>query len=133
VTPQRGSTAAQVLVASNLGKRFGTGPPSNVASRWRRARPIRRLRAAGNRALPDLTAQENPLRPAYGLRGKASNHRVGKVLDLIGLSERSRDRVESFSRGMKRRLNIGAGLLYEPTLLVLDEPTWASIRRAGTP
>ncbi|WP_198675882.1 ABC transporter ATP-binding protein [Kribbella monticola] len=74
---------------------------------------------------PDLTAREN-LRffgRLYGLHGKALNHRVGKVLDLIGLSERGRDRVESFSGGMKRRLNIGAGLLHEPTLLVLDEPT----------
>jgi len=74
---------------------------------------------------PDLTAREN-LRffgRLYGLHGRALNHRVGKVLDLVGLSERSRDRVESFSGGMKRRLNIGAGLLHEPTLLVLDEPT----------
>ncbi|WP_329478696.1 ABC transporter ATP-binding protein [Kribbella sp. NBC_01484] len=74
---------------------------------------------------PDLTAREN-LRffgRLYGLHGKALNRRVGEVLDLIGLSERGRDRVESFSGGMKRRLNIGAGLLHEPTLLVLDEPT----------
>lgn len=74
---------------------------------------------------PDLTAREN-LRffgRLYGLHGKALSLRVGKVLDLVGLSERSRDRVESFSGGMKRRLNIGAGLLHEPTLLVLDEPT----------
>ncbi|MEI8406531.1 MULTISPECIES: ABC transporter ATP-binding protein [unclassified Kribbella] len=74
---------------------------------------------------PDLTARENLqfFGRLYGLRGKALNHRVGKVLELVGLSERSRDRVESFSGGMKRRLNIGAGLLHEPTLLVLDEPT----------
>ena len=74
---------------------------------------------------PDLTAREN-LRffgRLYGLHGKALSRRVGEVLDLVGLSERSRDRVESFSGGMKRRLNIGAGLLHEPTLLVLDEPT----------
>ncbi|MFI7063667.1 ATP-binding cassette domain-containing protein [Kribbella sp. NPDC050124] len=74
---------------------------------------------------PDLTARENLsfFGRLYGLRGRALRHRVGKVLDLIGLSERSGDRVESFSGGMKRRLNIGAGLLHEPTLLVLDEPT----------
>lgn len=74
---------------------------------------------------PDLTARENLsfFGRLYGLRGRALSRRVGKVLDLIGLSERGGDRVESFSGGMKRRLNIGAGLLHEPTLLVLDEPT----------
>ncbi|HEY3514008.1 ABC transporter ATP-binding protein [Kribbella sp. NPDC051137] len=74
---------------------------------------------------PDLTAWEN-LRffgRLYGLRGAALNRRVGKVLELIGLTDRAGDRVESFSGGMRRRLNIGAGLLHEPTLLVLDEPT----------
>jgi ABC-type multidrug transport system ATPase subunit len=47
----------------------------------------------------------------YGLHGQVLNRRVAEVLDLIGLSERCRDRVESFSGGMKRRLNIGAGLV----------------------
>lgn len=74
---------------------------------------------------PDLTAREN-LRffgRFYRLRGKVLDQRVDEVLELIGLSERARDRVDSFSGGMKRRLNIGAGLLHRPTLLVLDEPT----------
>ena len=74
---------------------------------------------------PDLTAREN-LRffgRLYGLRGTALNRRVGEVLELIALSDRATERVESFSGGMKRRLNIGAGLLHEPKLLVLDEPT----------
>jgi ABC-2 type transport system ATP-binding protein len=74
---------------------------------------------------PDLTAREN-LRffgRLYKLRGRELDRRVGKVLELIELTDRARDRVESFSGGMKRRLNIGAALLHEPTLLVLDEPT----------
>ena len=74
---------------------------------------------------PDLTAREN-LRffgRLYGLRGKPLRHRVDAVLELIGLTDRAGDRVESFSGGMRRRLNIGAGLLHEPSLLVLDEPT----------
>jgi ABC-2 type transport system ATP-binding protein len=45
------------------------------------------------------------------------------VLELIGLADRGDDRVESYSGGMKRRLNIGASLLHRPELLVLDEPT----------
>ncbi len=74
---------------------------------------------------PDLTAREN-LRffgRLYGLRGKPLSLRVGAVLELVGLTDRAGDRVESFSGGMRRRLNIGAGLLHQPSLLVLDEPT----------
>jgi ABC-2 type transport system ATP-binding protein len=74
---------------------------------------------------PDLTAREN-LRffaSLYGLRGGQARGRVAEVLDVIGLSERAGDRVAAFSGGMKRRLNIGVGLLHRPGLLVLDEPT----------
>jgi ABC-2 type transport system ATP-binding protein len=48
---------------------------------------------------------------------------VDEVLDVIALTDRAKDRVEAFSGGMKRRLNIGIGLLHHPKLLVLDEPT----------
>jgi ABC-2 type transport system ATP-binding protein len=74
---------------------------------------------------PDLTAREN-LRffgRMYRLRGARLDRRVDEVLELVDLAERGNDRVESFSGGMRRRLNIGAGLLHRPTLLVLDEPT----------
>jgi ABC-2 type transport system ATP-binding protein len=74
---------------------------------------------------PDLTAAEN-LRffgALYGLRGRDLQRRVGDVLELVDLVDRANDRVDSFSGGMKRRLNIGAGLVHGPTLLVLDEPT----------
>jgi len=74
---------------------------------------------------PDLSAAEN-LRffgRLYGLRGDLLDQRVMDVLELIDLADRGRDRVESFSGGMKRRLNIGAALLHRPRLLVLDEPT----------
>jgi ABC-2 type transport system ATP-binding protein len=74
---------------------------------------------------PDLTAREN-LRffgRMYRLRGAELARRVSEVLELIDLAGRGDERVESFSGGMRRRLNIGAGLLHRPTLLVLDEPT----------
>jgi ABC-2 type transport system ATP-binding protein len=74
---------------------------------------------------PDLTAREN-LRffgRLYGLTGDRLASRTDEVLEVTGLSERADDRADQFSGGMKRRLNIGIGLLHEPTLLILDEPT----------
>jgi ABC-2 type transport system ATP-binding protein len=74
---------------------------------------------------PDLTAAENLafLGRLYRLSGALLQERIDEVLDLTDLSERRRDRVDAFSGGMKRRLNIAAGLLHHPKLLVLDEPT----------
>lgn len=74
---------------------------------------------------PDLTAREN-LRffaRLYGLGGARLRSRVEEVLETIGLAERAGDLVSKYSGGMKRRLNIGAGLLHRPRLLILDEPT----------
>jgi ABC-2 type transport system ATP-binding protein len=74
---------------------------------------------------PDLGAREN-LRffgRLYGLKGRALEDRIDAALALVGLSDRSDDQIERFSGGMKRRANIAAGLLHEPALLVLDEPT----------
>ncbi|MBE7325044.1 ABC transporter ATP-binding protein [Nocardioides sp. Y6] len=74
---------------------------------------------------PELTAKEN-LRffgKLQGLRGAELTQRVQEVLDLIGLADRAKDRAKEYSGGMKRRLNIGVGLLHKPELLILDEPT----------
>ncbi len=59
----------------------------------------------------------------YGLGGPALRERIAAVLDLVGLSERAGDAVQTFSGGMKRRLNITAGLIHQPRILFLDEPT----------
>jgi ABC-2 type transport system ATP-binding protein len=73
----------------------------------------------------ELTAREN-LRffgELYGLRGADLEKRVGAVLAAIGLEDRAGDRADTFSGGMKRRLNLGAALVHGPRLVLLDEPT----------
>lgn len=59
----------------------------------------------------------------YGLHGKKLKERVDDVLRIVSLTERADEAVENYSGGMKRRVNIAAGLLHEPRLLFLDEPT----------
>ena len=74
---------------------------------------------------PDLSARENLtfFGRLYGLRGPRLRERIAEVLSVIDLADRADERTERFSGGMKRRLNIGIGLLHRPRLLVLDEPT----------
>ncbi len=73
----------------------------------------------------DLTARENLIfwGQMYNLSGKALNIRVDEVLEQIGLTDKAKNRVKTFSGGMKRRVNIGVGLLHKPRLLFMDEPT----------
>jgi ABC-2 type transport system ATP-binding protein len=73
----------------------------------------------------DLSARQNLSYwgAAYGMRGDALTSRVDEVLDRIGLADRAREPVKRFSGGMKRRLNVGCGLVHRPKVLLLDEPT----------
>ena len=59
----------------------------------------------------------------YGLKGASLQSRIEDVLRLVGLEERSRDRMKTYSGGMKRRLNLACGMIHNPSLLLLDEPT----------
>jgi ABC-2 type transport system ATP-binding protein len=74
---------------------------------------------------PTLSAREN-LRfwgQMYGLGGAELQRRVEDVLEAVGLRDRANDRVDKYSGGMKRRINIAAGLLHRPQVVLMDEPT----------
>jgi ABC-2 type transport system ATP-binding protein len=73
----------------------------------------------------DLSARENLAfwGAAYGLKGDKLNQRVEHVINRIGLADRAGDLPKEYSGGMKRRLNFGCGLVHEPGILLLDEPT----------
>jgi ABC-2 type transport system ATP-binding protein len=74
---------------------------------------------------PTLSARANLnfFGAIYGLRGKELQERVDDVLEIVALTDRQKDTVEKYSGGMKRRVNIAAGLVHQPKLLFLDEPT----------
>ena len=73
----------------------------------------------------ELTARQNLVfwGQMYNLSGKALKARIDEVLEQVNLTDRANDRVGTFSGGMKRRINIAAGLLHKPQLLFMDEPT----------
>jgi ABC-2 type transport system ATP-binding protein len=73
----------------------------------------------------ELPARENLVLFAalYDVTGPAARRVIASALELVGLADRARDRVASYSGGMKRRLNIAAALLHDPLVLLLDEPT----------
>ena len=73
----------------------------------------------------DLSALEN-LRfwgQMYGLSGNKLSLRIQEVLAQVGLQDRAKQRIKTYSGGMKRRINIAVGLLHKPKLLFMDEPT----------
>ena len=74
---------------------------------------------------PSLTAYENLVffSSMYGLRGKALRESIDRHLQTMGLSSFAHKRIASFSGGMKRRVNLIAGMLHRPKVLFLDEPT----------
>lgn len=74
---------------------------------------------------PELSAKENLVfwGRLYGLAGTHLKERVDHVLEVVGLAERAKGKVGTFSGGMKRRINIAAALLHEPQILIMDEPT----------
>lgn len=73
----------------------------------------------------ELTARENLhfFGKLYGIPERELRERVQRILKAIGLDGRADERTDNFSGGMKRRLNLGAALVHEPKLILLDEPT----------
>ena len=59
----------------------------------------------------------------YGVDPETQKRRIAELLDLVGLTGREKERVEGFSRGMRQRLHIARGLLHDPPVVFLDEPT----------
>jgi len=59
----------------------------------------------------------------YGVSGREGRHRIDEVLELVGLDGREKERVEGYSRGMRQRLHIARGILHDPEVVFLDEPT----------
>lgn len=74
---------------------------------------------------PDFSAHEFLLYMASlkGMQGRAAKHRVEELLQMVGLSDVSRQKIRSFSGGMKQRLGVAQAVLNDPKVLVLDEPT----------
>src|SRR5436190_15831288 len=72
-----------------------------------------------------LTAAENLRHQGhlYGLSGVALTARIQEMLERVGLADRAKERAETFSGGMQRRLELAKGLLHHPSVLLLDEPT----------
>lgn len=72
-----------------------------------------------------LTARENLrfIGKMYGLKGKDLKNRIEEYLEMVGLAHTGHKQIRNYSGGMKRRINLVAGILHQPEILILDEPT----------
>lgn len=122
-----GKTTTISMIAGLLERDAGT---VRVAGREITTRSVAAKEAIGlvpqDLALyPALSARENLtfFGRLYGMSGRRLKDRIDEVLEVVGLTDRAGDPAKEYSGGMRRRLNIGIGLLHAPALLILDEPT----------
>ena len=111
-----------LLPTSGRARVLGCDP----ASEPQRVRPQIGYVFGGDRGLYDrLSARDNLsyFADVYRVPAREKTRRIDELLDQVGLRGRERERVETFSRGMKQRLHIARGLLHDPPVLFLDEPT----------
>lgn len=96
-----------------------------LESRYKKIRQLIGLVPQDIALYETLTARENLrfIAEMYGLRGKKMRSRIDECLDMVGLAHNGNKQVRKYSGGMKRRINLVAGILHRPEILILDEPT----------
>ena len=111
------------LLRPDTGEAYLLG--NSIRSQAARARAVLGVVPQDIALYMDLSARENLSfwGKMYNLRGKALSRRIDEVLEVIGLADRQKERVGTFSGGMKRRVNIGVALLHKPPVVIMDEPT----------
>jgi ABC-2 type transport system ATP-binding protein len=98
----------------------------DVVTEARRVRALIGYVFGGDRGLYDRLSALDNLRffaDLYGVEPREQRRRISQVLDMVNLSDRATDRVEGYSRGMRQRLHIARGLLHDPPVVFLDEPS----------
>lgn len=122
-----GKTTSISIIAGLLASDGGVVTVAGETLTTRSVRPKKRVGLVPQELAiyPDLTARENLtfFGRLYDLGGDELDRRTDEVLAVVGLEDRADDPAKEYSGGMKRRLNIGIGLLHRPSLLILDEPT----------
>src|SRR4029453_9772843 len=99
-------------------------PSAGSASRSPRARSTGSSAPPGAAKRTSLAPLPPPLQgKLYGLKGKGLGDQVAEVTELVGLTDAIDRRIQTFSGGMKRRLDLASALLHRPRVLFLDEPT----------
>ncbi|MBA2569872.1 MAG: ATP-binding cassette domain-containing protein, partial [Chloroflexi bacterium] len=118
-----GKTTTLRLLVGLMRPNAGTIELLGEPYQWRDRRRIFRVGALIETPAfyPYLSGREN-LRVFAAVGAPTPASRIGEVLEYVGLSERARDKVKTYSLGMKQRLGIAAALLSDPELLLLDEP-----------
>jgi ABC-2 type transport system ATP-binding protein len=119
-----GKTTAISLILGLLRATRGHSEMFGLDSRTHLPSALRRVGAVveGQAYYPLLSAREN-LKVWAALYGDSAEQRIDETLDLVGLATRAKDKVRTYSQGMKQRLGVAAALLHDPELLILDEPT----------